>query len=212
MLNCRKTTENCIYDLLNGDIGYYRIKKGVEIMKELLIIHSNMELGGAETSLIGLLQNIDYSEWNVDLMLLEQKGELMEQILDEVNLLQPDVSYQCLAIPIKDVLLKKGNIGITAARIYGKIKGRKYADRTYAVKQFAHHAALRFLPEIPGCYDLAISFIDPHFILTKKVNAKCKIGWFHTDFSRIEPNGKLEHEMWSGCDYIVNVSESTKSF
>ena len=49
-------------------------------MKKILVVHSNMEIGGAETSLLGLLNQIDYSQYQVDLFLLNHTGELMSFI------------------------------------------------------------------------------------------------------------------------------------
>ena len=80
-------------------------------MKKILVVHSNMEIGGAETSLLGLLNQIDYSQYQVDLFLLNHTGELMSFIPKEVNLLPEDKSYKQLTIPIKDVLKNK-KIGI----------------------------------------------------------------------------------------------------
>ena len=59
-------------------------------MKRILIVHSNMEIGGAETSLLGLLNEIDYTKYQVDLFLIKHSGELMEFIPEEVNILQED--------------------------------------------------------------------------------------------------------------------------
>ena len=67
-----------------------------------------------------------------------------------------------------------------------------------------------YLPEIPGVYDLAISFNDPHYIIGKKVSAKVKLAWFHTDASRIQFCDDIEKEMWGLSDYAVNVSENYK--
>jgi hypothetical protein len=55
---------------------------------------------------------------------------------------------------------------------------------------------------IPGQYDLAISFIGPHYIMTDRVNAKIKIDWIHTDYRMIPINGRDEEAMWSKLDYI----------
>ena len=55
-------------------------------MKRILIVHSNMEIGGAETSLLGLLNEIDYTKYQVDLFLIKHSGELMEFIPEEVNI------------------------------------------------------------------------------------------------------------------------------
>ena len=41
--------------------------------KNLLFIMSNLECGGAEKALISLLQTIDYSKYNVDLLLFTKK-------------------------------------------------------------------------------------------------------------------------------------------
>lgn len=72
-----------------------------------------------------------------------------------------------------------------------------------------------FLPSLKkyGKYDLAISFLTPHNIVLKKVNAKKKIAWIHTDYSYIQVNTAIELPVWSGYDYIASISEAvTESF
>ncbi len=57
-------------------------------MKRTMVIVSHaLELGGAERSLIGFLEALDESKWEIDLFLLRQEGELMEVLLDRINLL-----------------------------------------------------------------------------------------------------------------------------
>lgn len=184
-------------------------------MKRVLIIHSNMELGGAETSLLGLLYAMDTTKIEVDLMLMNHSGELLQMLPKHVNLLPENKHYRAMLLPIKNVFLK-GEVGIAWARLMAKVicavRRRKCGFTTmgYIVKQRSHYYATKVLPKIEGAYDLAISFNDPHYILTEKVDAKCRIGWFHTDFSRVVVDPQLEKDMWSGCDWIVNVSESCK--
>ena len=179
-------------------------------MKKVLIIHSNMELGGAETSLLGLLQTIDYSEYSVDLLLLEQTGPLLELIPESVNILNTPRRYRHLMSPIAQVV-REGDIPLACARLYGKWKGRKFVPRGYATKQFAHLAALRFLPEIEKEYDVALSFIDPHIIIREKVKAKKRFCWLHFDFKNVRVDSEIDRRMWDGCDYIVHISESCKA-
>lgn len=178
-------------------------------MKKICIIHSSMELGGAETSLLGLLQNIDFSHYQVDLMLLNATGALIDLIPNEVEILQMPLSYRDLFLPVKEII-KRGNIPIAVARMLGKIKGKKYQSVTYMTKQYSHWYALPFLPTFSKRYDLAISFIDPHYIVWKKINASIKLLWLHTDFSRVQINEKRDFKMWSHGDYVVNVSQSCK--
>ncbi len=42
--------------------------------KKILILHTNMELGGAETSLLGLLWSLDYDRVSVDLFRMRTQG------------------------------------------------------------------------------------------------------------------------------------------
>lgn len=181
-------------------------------MKKILIIHHSMEIGGAESSLLGILQSFDYSIVSVDLLLLSPVGELMELIPPSVHILDTPKAYCALVSPIKETI-KKGHILVAIARLLGKVivsKKKNYNDKVYLTKQYCHKYALLFLPRIEGYYDLAISFIDPHYIIGKKVDARVKMSWLHTDFSRIDVDEKMDYEMWNLSDYIVNVSESCK--
>ena len=92
-------------------------------MKKIFIIHSNMEIGGAETSLLGLLKSIDYKNYSVDLLLLNPIGELMSMIPKEVNILSNYKQYKKLQKPIKE-LFRKGNFGVATFRLIGKIKAK----------------------------------------------------------------------------------------
>ncbi|MEE0725806.1 MAG: glycosyltransferase [Clostridium saudiense] len=186
-------------------------------MKKIFIIHSNMEIGGAETSLLGLLKSIDYKNYEVDLLLLNHVGELMDIIPKQVRILREYSEYRNLLLPIKDVIKNK-KIRIVIGRLRGKLKANREnkklnntGDLCYLTKEYSHKYAIKSLPNIKGKYDLGISFIDPHYILEKKVEAKVKLGWLHTDFSRINVNKEEDIKMWDGCDYIVSVSDSCKN-
>ena len=45
--------------------------------KKILITSFDMAIGGVERSLIGLLNTIDYSKYDVDLMLFKHEGEFL---------------------------------------------------------------------------------------------------------------------------------------
>ena len=55
--------------------------------KRIFITMHYLELGGAEISLIGLLQALDYSKYDVDLFVHRHQGELMPAIPPQVHLL-----------------------------------------------------------------------------------------------------------------------------
>lgn len=191
--------------------------------KNILIVSHAMELGGAERSLIGLLETIDYSKYSVDLFLLRHEGELFTSIPENVNVLDEISSYTVLARPIKQVLFE-GHILLALARLYGKlkayyvdnkIKGNNNQIDSLISLEYSHKYTYRLMPKIQfnTCYDLAISFLTPHYIVANNVNARKKIAWIHTDYSRVRLDVSSEMKMWNAYDNIVSISEDvTKSF
>ena len=55
--------------------------------KKIFIFSHAMEIGGAERALLGFLDSVDYSKYDIDLFLLRHSGELLDLIPNEVNLL-----------------------------------------------------------------------------------------------------------------------------
>lgn len=172
-----------------------------------------MHLGGAEISLIGLLQALDPEKVDVDLFVYSHEGELMKLIPDYVNLLTEIKPYSMFERPMVE-LLKKGHWGVLAARLWSKLETKQYINRTRPIKECA--ASMGYLgkyvskvvPDInPGVkYDLAISFLTPHNFVRDHVRAKKKICWIHTDYSRIDINADLELPVWDSFDHIMSIS------
>lgn len=187
--------------------------------KKMLIVSLALELGGAERSLIGLLDALNPEIWEIDLFLLRHEGELMDAIPAHVNLLPQVSAYTVLARPMKDTL-KEGHFLLTAARLAGRVTARQY-DRKHGFTEsgvsleYSHKFTYRLMPAIcPNIqYDLAISFLTPHYICAEKVRAKKKLAWIHTDYSRIQVNRESELKMWDRYDRIVSISDAvTDSF
>lgn len=88
-------------------------------MKRILIFSHALELGGAERSLLGLLDSIEYSQYAVDLFLMRHAGELLPYINPQVHLLPEMPQYASLAVPMKEVL-RKGQVGVAFGRLHGK--------------------------------------------------------------------------------------------
>ena len=172
-----------------------------------------MEIGGAESSLLGLMDRFDFENYQVDLFLYSQEGELLSLVNSKVHILKEVGEYKALMEPIRKNI-KDGFLCIAVARIFAKIrsklsKGALHTAHNY--KQYFHKLCLPFLPRLEGKYDLAISFSDPHFIIGEKVDAHIKMAWFHTDASRIVFCDRIEDEMWNMSDYVVNVSKDCKN-
>ena len=188
-------------------------------MKEILIFSHALEIGGAERALLGLLENIDTTEYKVDLFLMRHQGELMKYIPDSINLLPELPQYASLAVPITNVL-KKGQIKVALGRVIGKQKAMKRVqelglpqDNDVAL-EYSHKYTVNAMPGISEKeYDLAISFLTPHYFVAEKVTAKKKIAWIHTDYSIVSVDKESQLKMWDNYDVIASISHKvTESF
>ena len=187
--------------------------------KRIFITIHYLEIGGAETSLIGLLNAIDPELYDVDLFLYSHRGELLKQVPDTVHLLPEIKKYDVIEKPIKEAI-QKGFSDIALTRLWAKYQFARYAKKNHlkegsAILQYVFDAVTPLLPDInPNTeYDLAISFLTPHNIVLNKVKAKKKLAWIHTDYTKISVNVEKEIKVWSQFDHIVSISEDvTRSF
>ena len=187
--------------------------------KRLFISMHYLELGGAETALIGLLSAMDYRCYEVDLFLHSHRGDMVCFIPKEVHLLPEIKEYSMIEKPMIEVL-RKGCFRVLLARLKAKwqfkryLKQKRLSDST-AIFQYIGDVVTPVLPSLEylGEYDLAISFLNPHNIVRDKVKAKKKICWIHTDYTRIDINVDQELPVWSSFDHVISISpDVTKAF
>lgn len=172
-----------------------------------------MEIGGAETALVGLLNALDPARVDVDLFLYDHRGEMMQFIPEWVNLLPQIPKYSVLERPIVE-LVKRGFWGIAAARLWAKWLSQKAYKRSGSTLENnggldkMSKCTTPLLPRISPSmtYDLAISFLTPHRIVAEKVKAKKKIAWIHTDYTRVWVDAEKELKVWQKYDYVASIS------
>lgn len=172
-----------------------------------------MEIGGAETALIGLLNALDPNRVDVDLFLYDHRGEMMQFIPEWINLLPQIPKYSVLERPIVE-LVKRGFWGIAAGRLWAKYISKVAYKRSGS--ELENNGGLDkmskctapLLPRINQSvtYDLAISFLTPHRIVAEKVKAKKKIAWIHTDYTRVWVDAEDELKVWQKYDYVASIS------
>lgn len=179
----------------------------------ILITMHYMELGGAESALLGLLQAHDPGKADIDLFLYDHVGELLQYIPKYVNILPRDEAYSKLERPIAE-LVRTGHWGIACGRILAKFVAKKEKKNNVEGLDnisLYHYIAKFVTPFLPAInpsveYDLAISFLQPHLYVLKKVRARKKLAWLHTDYSKVYVSQK-EESVWGQYDWIAAISE-----
>lgn len=187
--------------------------------KRIFIAIQYLEIGGAERALIGLLNSLDYTKYEIDLFVYRHSGEFMKFIPKQVNLLPEIKKYTTLSRPIKEIV-KEGYIDIAIGRVLAHLKNKRFNKKhrtkdSIAIYQYVASYTTPFMPSFynRGEYDLAISFLIPHNIVREKVLAKQYWAWIHTDYSYVDIDVNYELPVWSAYDKIISISEDvTKGF
>ena len=121
-------------------------------MKNMLIASFDMEVGGVERSLISMLENFDYKNHAVDLMLYRHQGDFLDLVSNNVNVLGEIPQYTTFRKSIGETLKDK-QYSIGLARILSKIN----ADLTGRIKRI----------EEPGYYQMQLMWKYALPFLTK---------------------------------------------
>ena len=173
--------------------------------KNILFIYSSMMVGGSTTSLLSLLNNIDYERYNIDLQLYDNNGELQSQINKQVNILEPCnkkvKKYKKFINPLFWVEL-------FFARFLSFVKKNRLINAQFMSKYEAMATE-----KLQKNYDVAVSFLEfwPTEYLVRRTIAKKKICWIHID---VKEGGLLRFaskNTYKKADKIVLVSDSCKS-
>lgn len=179
-------------------------------MKNILFVMPSLGSGGAEKSLVNLLNLIDYEKYAVDLLLFKREGLFLSQIPKKVQLLQPTDSLQ-YAYKIDRGMFSSVS-GIKAGILRGtstfvcKLLYKENARQQRWIKFYK-----RYLPNLEEEYDVAIGFLegDASYYVIDKVNAKKKILWIHNDFNEIKKyeDAKIYEKYFQKADSVVSISD-----
>ncbi|WP_455544264.1 glycosyltransferase [Intestinibacter sp.] len=166
-----------------------------------------MNVGGVERSLCDLLKNIDYSKYDVDLVLFEDLGDYFDEIPKQVNIIFYNLknTYGNMIKCIFENLKKKDFWSI-------------YVRIVFFIKKLFGLNMLKLLKPVflkRKKYDCAIAYRDGFYaeFVAYVVNARKKVLWWHNgvyNHTTVKSNRNFE-EYCSKIDFIVAVSNGCKN-
>ena len=158
-------------------------------MKRILFVIESLNLGGAEKSLVTLLNLLDYSKYQVDLLLFAQGGPFQDLLPREVNLLPVPEHFAYTSISWKNLgrKLKEPKKLFAQLRYSISIRTGKHTHIEKAVLFWK--ASRKCFGEMQREYDVAIAYAQgvPTFFVAEKVRAKKKAAWINAEYI---PKGK----------------------
>lgn len=180
--------------------------------KRLLFVMSNLQNGGAERSLVNLLQLIDYAKYSVDLLLFQECGMFLKQVPKEVNLVKQGAEKLHVLYDgnLKKSLLNLKNIDLNIKRIFATKKSQSVGGGTLKSKQYRWKNFYgKIIPPLKEHYDVAIAYLhgEQFYYVIDKVNADKKIGWVHNEYSKSGLYAKWDLPYFEKFDKIVTISD-----
>ncbi len=183
--------------------------------KNLVFVIPSLAAGGAEKSLINLLNSIDYSKYNVDLVVLYKKGIFLSMIPDQVTILELNSNYKTFS---KNIIasclefLQQGKIKLIFNRLVYFTKN--YFNENKAIAEQNSWINIKnSIDKLPKKYDAAIGFLEKSsiYFIVDKIDAKVKIGWIHTSYSSSGMNPNFDANYFDKCNAIIAVSPDCES-
>ncbi len=183
-------------------------------MKKILFVIPTMRMGGAEQSLVSLLNQLDTNKYDIDVLLFEKKGELLERISNKINILETDTITRSMMLEFRYYfrdLLKERHFFAAVIRIVMLINS-KIEDVTKHKNFFNWNIAKYFVEDRQKRYDVAIGYLEgvTDAYVIDKVHAEKKIGWIHTDFSKAQRHFRAEGRYYEQFNNIAIISSECK--
>lgn len=180
--------------------------------KKVLFIIPSLNAGGAEKSLVNLLNHFNYEEYEVDLFVF-CRGRIFEQFLPkEVNLIEYNKDYINFSLGLKSSLInfiKDGKGTLIINRLLFSMTNKIKKDKRN-IDQYNWKFLSKSLKSIEKKYDVAIGFLEKTsiYFCVDKVNANKKIGFIHNDYRELGLNPKRDEKYFKKLDNIFTVSEN----
>ena len=164
----------------------------------ILFINGHLNSGGVERSLVDVLQHIDYSRYEVDLLLLQGMGDYAYEIPKEVK------------VHAYDTTDAYGPLVSTS--IKNLIRGHWFLLLYRLIIQFFGLSQLRFvIPVLRKRFDSAIAYrVGPCTdLLVEAVDSPNKISWWHHgEMNLSESEQRKLGVNYQTIQHVVAVSES----
>ena len=178
--------------------------------KNIVFVIPSLGAGGGEKSLINVLTALDYSIYNVDVIVFDKSGLFLNLIPPQVTLFELPGNYQIFKKGLLDSLLgflMAFNFRLFYYRALFAIKN-KISKKTAVTEQNTWRYVSASIPNFTKEYDAAIGFLEKssNYLVVDKITSKIKVGWIHTNYSTSGMSADFDQGYFQKLDYVVTVS------
>ncbi|HZH58306.1 MAG TPA: glycosyltransferase [Metabacillus sp.] len=178
--------------------------------RQLLFVIDSLEIGGAEKSLVSLLNMLDSSIFEIDLLLFKQGGDLERYVSRNINILPAPEYYRFLNS-------EKFKVSKNMIYFYYRLKTsinlrlNNINKRALHSEQIVYKCIHKILKTPEKKYDAAIAYSQgmPTYFVANKVNAFKKFAWINTDYVNTLYDKDIDYESYKKINKIIAVSKNT---
>lgn len=157
--------------------------------KKIVFFVESMHCGGAERSLLSLLNNLDPDKYNIDLLVIRKGGEFEKFIPEWIKYKSLNLNLSLIG-RIKYKLLSLLNSKTHKAQLFWRAFKNEIKIHTEK-------------------YDIAVAWGQGFatYFTAEKIKAKRKFAWVNTDYEKAGYKFKHDKDKYGSFDKIVGVSE-----
>lgn len=182
----------------------------MERKKKILIAIYDLAAGGAQKSLVSLLNTISPEKYSIDLFLLNSQGLFLSQVPEYVNLIKGSSNFSLIHhSPAEFKYFFKLGIWLWMKVVYSRLISKCFFRNLH--KEQAHWKTWsQNIENLPKEYDCAIGYVEGcmNYFVIDKVKAKRKILWIHNVYTALKYNPDFDFDFFSKADNVVTMSES----
>jgi len=172
-------------------------------MKKVLFVIYSLGYGGAERSIVNLLNELSPEQYDVDLLLFQKTGDFLQQLPGWVSVLETPEPMDRLYGSVKRAgkwKMKK----VVGTAVSHLVRKTRKAQRAYRWKRFYRKSIGAF----PGHYDVAVAYTGSEnmYFVRDCVSADRKLVWIHNDYRTAGYSKKDDRPYLTDMDAIVSVS------
>lgn len=190
--------------------------------KKVLVIGITMAAAGSEKAFLSFASRvIDYSRYEVDLLLAKKEGDFLEKIPKEIRVLEMGKMGEIFTLDRKNAfrMIKSYFLSENPFRVFALLPYilRRLTARTAEQKTFnAHRIWLEMMKRMPTLekeYDIALAYWGDRtmFYMIDKVKAVKKIAWLHFDYGKPPREDEIYEKYFKACDRVITVSSEIEN-
>lgn len=175
--------------------------------KRLLFVIPSLEIGGAEKSLVNLLNALDYQLYEIDLLLLSRQNALLQDIPKNVNVIYPGENYFIFISGIVSAMGKflfRGDFELFFYRLFYSLYLKVYAKNPNKAEQYSWKFLRKSIMLDNKIYDAAIGYLEKTsiYLVVDSVLTKKKIGFIRANYEFFNLDKTFDSKYFAKLDAL----------